>query len=119
MVPRSGGFRGLAPDGVLFRSYDARPPGLPVIRDQKDADTDALQEAARVVSALPPAVLARVDHVSVATIDRIRLVMRSGRLVKWGDSARSAQKAEVLGVLMRQKSSVIDVRVPARPTTRP
>jgi cell division protein FtsQ len=119
VVPRAGGFRGLAPDGVLFRTYDARPPGLPVIRDQKGADAAALQEAARVVSALPPAVLARVDHVSVATIDQIRLVMRSGRLVKWGDAEQSAKKAEVLAVLMRQSSSMIDVRVPGRPTTRP
>ena len=63
--------------------------------------------------------LTRVDHVSVATIDQIQLVMRSGRLVMWGDSTHSAQKAEVLTVLMRQKSSVIDVRVPGRPTTRP
>ncbi len=119
VVPRDAGFRGLAPDGVLFRTYDARPPGLPVIRDKKGADTAALQEAARVVGALPPGVLARVDHVSVATIDQIRLVMRSGRLVMWGDSTHSTQKAEVLTVLMRQKSSVIDVRVPGRPTTRP
>lgn len=119
VVPRAGGFRGLAPDGVLFRTYDARPPGLPVIRDQKGADAAALQEAARVVGALPPAVLARVDHVSVATIDQIRLVMRSGRLVKWGDAEQSAKKAEVLAVLMRQSSSMIDVRVPGRPTTRP
>ena len=104
---------------MLFRSYDARPPGLPVIRDENGADTDALQEAARVVGSLPPGVLARVDHVSVATIDQIRLVMRSGRLVMWGDATRSEQKAEVLGVLMRHKSSVIDVRVPGRPTTRP
>ena len=41
VVPRGRGFRGLAPDGVLFRSYDARPPGLPVIRDEKGADTAA------------------------------------------------------------------------------
>ena len=90
-----------------------------MIRDQKGADAAALQEAARVVGALPPAVLARVDHVSVATIDQIWLVMRSGRLVKWGDAEQSAKKAEVLAVLMRHSSSMIDVRVPGRPTTRP
>jgi len=45
--------------------------------------------------------------------------MRSGRLVKWGDAEQSAKKAEVLAVLMRQSSSMIDVRVPGRPTTRP
>jgi cell division protein FtsQ len=119
VVPRGSGFQGLAADGVLFRSYDARPPGLPVVRDLPGADTAARREAARVVGSLPPDVLSRVDHVSVRTIDDIRLVMRSGRLVNWGDSTQSVQKAEVLSALMRLKSSEIDVRVPGRPTTRP
>jgi cell division protein FtsQ len=119
VVPRGAGFRGLAADGVLFRTYDARPAGLPRVEDQKGAGKDALQEAARVVGSLPPAVLRRVDHVSVASIDEIKLVMRSGRLVVWGNSSQSAQKAEVLAVLMKRPSSVIDVSVPGRPTTRP
>jgi cell division protein FtsQ len=119
VVPRGNGFRGLAADGVLFRTYDAGPPGLPEIKDEKNADKDALQEAARVVGSMPPQVLRRVDHVSVATVDEIKLVMRSGRLVIWGNSSQSAQKGEVLAVLMKRPSSVIDVSVPGRPTTRP
>ncbi|MDQ6641367.1 MAG: FtsQ-type POTRA domain-containing protein [Actinomycetota bacterium] len=119
VVPRGKGFRGLAADGVLFRSYDVRPPGLPEVKDQQGASTDALQEAARVVGSLPPQLLRRVDHVSVATIDQIKLFMRSGRLVVWGNSSQSSQKAEVLAVLMTRRSSVIDVSVPGRPTTRP
>jgi cell division protein FtsQ len=119
VVPRGRGFRGLAADGVLFRTYRARPAGLPEIKDGGSADQDARHEAARVVGSLPPAVLRRVDHVSVATIDQIKLVMRSGRLVVWGDSSQSTQKAEVLAVLMKRPSSVIDVSVPGRPTTRP
>ena len=119
VVPRAGGYRGLADDGVLFRGYATRPGGLPEIVDEQDADKGALEEAARVVGALPPWLLARVDHVSVATIDQIELVMRSGRKVVWGTSAQSAEKAEVLAVLVRRPSSVIDVSVPGRPTTRP
>ncbi len=105
VVPRAGGFRGLAADGVLFRTYDARPPGLPVIRDQQGADTAALREAARVVGSLPPAVLARVDHVSVAhhrrdpagdaqrsarEVGRLRTVREEGR------GARGPDAPEVL-----------------------
>lgn len=119
VVPRGVGFRGLAADGVLFRTYDGRPAGLPEIEDKKGADKRALQEAARVVGSLPPEVLRRVDHVSVATIDQIKLVMRSGRLVVWGNSSQSARKARVLAVLMKRPSSVIDVSVPGRPTARP
>lgn len=119
VVPRGNGFRGLAADGVLFRTFGSRPPGLPEIKDEKNADKDALEEAARVVGSLPPEVLSRVDHVSVATVDEIKLVMRSGRLVIWGNSSQSAEKAEVLAVLVKRPSSVIDVSVPGRPTTRP
>lgn len=119
VVPRGKEFRGLAADGVLFRSFVARPAGLPEIEDRKGADKVALQEAAQVVGSLPPDVLGRVDHVSVASVDEIKLAMRSGRLVVWGNSAQSAQKAEVLSVLIKRPSSMIDVSVPARPTTRP
>lgn len=119
VVPRGSGFRGLSADGVLFRSYGTRPAGLPEIRAQQNAGKDALQESARVVGSMPPALLRRVDHVTVATIDQIKLVMRGGRQVDWGNSSRSAQKAEVLGVLMKRPASQIDVSVPGRPTTRP
>lgn len=118
VVPRANGFRGLAADGVLFKAYAKRPPGLPEIQDQKGADKDALREAALVVGSLPGDVLRRVAHVSVKSIDEIRLVMRSGRLVVWGNSSQSQQKAAVLTVLLERASSQIDVSVPGRPTTR-
>lgn len=119
VIPQGNGFRGLSADGVLFRGYGARPAGLPEVRARANAGEDALRESARVVGSLPPGLLRRVAHVSVATIDQITLVMRGGRLVTWGNSSQSAQKAEVLAVLMKRPSSQIDVSVPGRPTTRP
>jgi len=38
--------------------------------------------------------------------------------VSWGSAEHSAQKAEVLAVLLQQKAREIDVSVPGRPTTR-
>ncbi|RLV48964.1 FtsQ-type POTRA domain-containing protein [Nocardioides mangrovicus] len=118
VVEVAGHLRGLSSDGVLFRPYDSRPAGLPEIRDSGDADTAALREVADVVSSLPAGVLAKVDHVSVATVDQITLTMRSGRTVVWGSATDSAQKAAVLAVLLTRDSKQIDVSVPGRPTTR-
>lgn len=118
VVPQGSRFRGLSADGVLFREYDGRPAGLPEVQDE-GADRDARTEAARVVGALPPDLLGRVDHISVKTIDQIRLTLRNGRQVIWGSSAGSAEKAQVLAALVKHPSSVIDVSVPGRPTTRP
>ena len=75
-------------------------------------------EAAAVVSALPDDLAPRVDHVSVATVDQIELALRDGRTVVWGSAEDSAQKAEVLEVLLGQEASVYDVSVPSNPTTR-
>lgn len=119
VVPRGDGFRGLSADGVLFRSYASRPPGLPVVADDQGADRTALREAALVVGSLSADLLGRVDHVTVRTADAITLVLRSGRQVIWGNASDSAHKAEVLAVLLRQKSSVVDLSVPGRPAVRP
>ncbi|GGF37927.1 cell division protein FtsQ [Marmoricola endophyticus] len=118
VVPRQGSWRALSADGVLFRRYDARPKGLPEIEDETGADQDALQEAARVVGALPADVLRRVDHVSVATVDGIELTLRDDRTVQWGSSGRSADKAKVLALFTDKRFRTLDVSVPSRPTTR-
>lgn len=118
-VVRIGGLlRGLDEDGSVFRSFTEVPAGLPLIQSAAGTTARALAEAAKVVTSLDPALAAKVDHVGVATIDRISLALRDGRTVEWGSSASSDQKAEVLAVLLRQKAKVYDVSVPSRPTTR-
>lgn len=119
VVKRGNGFRGLDDQGVLFRRYRSKPAGLPVVEATKGADTEALREAARVVGALPSSVSRRVDHVSVATVDRITLVLHSGRSVFWGSAEDSRNKADVLAVLIKRPGKRLDVSVPANPTTRP
>ena len=83
-----------------------------------DVKSEALAEAARVVSSLRPDIAAKVDRVDVATVDRIQLQLAGGRTVMWGSAEDSAQKAAVLAVLLEQKVDQIDVSVPGRPTTR-
>jgi cell division protein FtsQ len=117
VVEVSGAIRGMDLDGVLFREYPRIPSDLPLITTTSLADSSARKEAARVVSALPPALARRVDHVEVVTIDRITLVLRDDRTVVWGSADDSAQKARVLEVLLEHDAKEYDVSVPSQPTT--
>lgn len=118
VVERDGLLRGVDEEGVLFRSYRSRPSGLPVVRIAARTRAEALAEAARVIAAMPDDLAARVDHLSVETVDSISLRLRNGRTVFWGSAVDSATKAEVLAVLLRQQASVYDVSVPGQPTIR-
>ena len=110
--------RGLDAEGVVFRDFRTAPPDLPRVLTSSGASSEALREAAAVVSALPPDLGPRVDHVSVASVDQIELVLRDGRTVVWGSAEESEQKAEVLAVLLGQEARTYDVSVPGNPTTR-
>ena len=119
VVELAGRLRGLDADGVVFRDYKTAPKGMPRVRPGSSAGTDALKEAATVVSALPEDLAARVDHVEVATVDQITLVMRDQRQVLWGSAEQSELKAEVVDrLLAAQEGSVYDVSVPGNPTVR-
>ncbi len=119
VVELAGRIRGLDADGVVFRDYRTAPAGMPRIRPGAAAGTDALKEAATVVAALPKDLASRVDHVEVATVDQITLVLRDQRQVLWGSAEESALKAEVIDrFLVAQKGTVYDVSVPGNPTVR-
>jgi cell division protein FtsQ len=120
VVDIAGKIRGLDAEGIVFRDYKSAPPGLPRVRPTTSAGTDALKEAAGVVSALPDDLAARVDHVEVQTIDQITLVLRDGRQVLWGSADESELKATVLVTLLQnQEAKVYDVSVPGSPVTKP
>lgn len=119
VVELAGRIRGLDADGVVFRDYRTVPRGMPRIRPGGAAGTDALKEAATVVSALPDDLVARVDHVEVETVDQITLVLRDQRQVLWGSAEQSELKAVVIDRLIAAvQAPVYDVSVPGNPTTR-
>ena len=118
VVELAGRIRGLDADGVVFRDYRAVPPGMPRIRPGGAAGIDALKEAAAVVSALPDDLTGRIDHVEVATVDQITLVLRDQRQVLWGSAEESGLKAQVIDRLLAEKGTVYDVSVPGSPTIR-
>ncbi|MBL0747536.1 cell division protein FtsQ/DivIB [Nocardioides baculatus] len=117
VVELAGTLRGLDADGVVFREYKNAPQGMPRVQAGGSAGTDALKEAATVVSALPEDLASRVDHVEVETVDQITLVMRDKRQVLWGSAEESELKAEVVDKLLAaQKAPYYDVSVPGNPT---
>jgi cell division protein FtsQ len=108
-------------EGVLFRTYRRPPERLPLVRadDLEGAGSDdALREVAGVVGALDPAIAREVDHVEVASMDAIALILAGGDEVRWGSAAQSDLKARVLATLLEVDASVYDVSVPEQPTTR-
>ena len=119
VVDQAGVLRGVDDQGGMFRRYPSRPPGMPLLRIASGTGADALAEAARVVELLPSDISARVEYVAVSTVDTISLRLRSGQDVQWGSAESSAQKAEVLAVLLEQKASTYDVSVPGQPVVTP
>jgi cell division protein FtsQ len=117
VVELGGQARGMDASGVVFKDYRRAPAGLPQVRTTTSTRSDALREAAEVISALPADLASRVDHVEVETVDQISLVLRDGRTVAWGSADDSDTKAEVLAVLLRQPARAYDVSVPGQPTT--
>ena len=119
VVEREGTWQGLDEEGVLFRSYPTRPEGLPQVQVTASTTVDALEEAARVVEALPPELLERVKVLDVGSIDAISFRLAGGATATWGSADESDEKARVLEALMRRPASAYDVTAPGRPTIRP
>jgi cell division protein FtsQ len=117
-VSWEGRWQGLDEQGVLFRDYPAKPEGLPEVTRRAATDAEALAEVAAVVGALPADLLQRVRSVEVRSVDAISLHMRRGAVVNWGSADQSAEKAEVLGLLLERRAAVYDVTAPGRPTIR-
>jgi cell division protein FtsQ len=106
-------------EGAVFDHYRQPPDGLPRVETSPDAGQDALREAAAVVASLPADLARKVDHVEVATVDQISLVLRDERTVLWGSADESELKAEVLGPLLSRPGQTYDVSVPGQATVRP
>ncbi len=120
VVEVGGRLRGLDLDGAVFGQYASPPEDLPRVQTANDAGREALREAAEVVSALPDDLVTRVDHVEVASVDLVSLVLRDERVVVWGSAEESALKAKVLAAALREDlGASYDVSVPGQVTVSP
>src|SRR5690606_21956733 len=108
-----GGYRLVGGSGVEFFTVPAPPDGVPelVVADP-GPDDPATRAGLVVLAALTPQLRQELAAVVVAGPVDIRLQLRSGRLVRWGDESASAEKARVATALLGQDATVIDVSTP-------
>ena len=118
-VPRGGRFLLVDAAGVAYHSAARRPAGLPLVRLAAPAPQDlATRSALEVLAALTEELHEQLAELVVEAPARIRLKLREGRQVIWGDATESVAKAKVATVLLARKGATIDVSAPDVVTIR-
>jgi cell division protein FtsQ len=105
--------------GDQFRAVAHRPRQLPLFVVPAGTDARSTGGAvATVAGALPATIRARVASIQALDPQAITLLLKNGRVVRWGSAARSADKARVLTVLLHRPADQIDLTDPDQPFTR-
>lgn len=105
-------------DGVDFATGPP-PPALPYIDVADPGPTDPTTKAAlQVLLALRPEVAGQVGRIAAPSLASITLTLGDGRVVIWGTTDRTDEKAEKLAALLTQPGKVYDVSSPDLPTVK-
>jgi cell division protein FtsQ len=97
-------------DGVPFRAVTEVPKGLPLARlSTPGAGDENTGSALTVLAALSDELREQLVAISVPSPVQIRLELRNGRVVIWGDDTKSERKSTVATVLLKQQGDEIDV----------
>jgi cell division protein FtsQ len=105
-------------DGVDFATGPP-PPALPYIDVTDPGPTDPATKAVlQVLIALRPEVLGQVSRITAPSVASITLTLGDGRVVLWGTTDRTDEKAEKLGALLTQPGRTYDVSSPDLPTVK-
>ncbi|SPM36313.1 Cell division septal protein FtsQ [Mycobacterium rhizamassiliense] len=105
-------------DGVDFATGPP-PPALPYLDVADPGPTDPTTKAAlQVLLALRPEVAGQVGRIAAPSLASITLTLGDGRVVIWGTTDRTDEKAEKLAALLTQPGKVYDVSSPDLPTVK-
>ncbi|HEY0227048.1 MAG TPA: cell division protein FtsQ/DivIB [Mycobacterium sp.] len=105
-------------DGVDFATGPP-PPALPYIDVADPGPTDPATKAAlQVLLALRPEVATQVGRIAAPSVASITLTLGDGRVVIWGTTDRTDEKAEKLAALLTQTGKTYDVSSPDLPTVK-
>lgn len=105
-------------DGVDFATGPP-PPGLPYLDVADPGPTDPATKAAlQVLTALRPEVAGQVGRIAAPSVASITLTLGDGRVVIWGTTDRTDEKAEKLAALLTQPGHTYDVSSPDLPTVK-
>ena len=120
-----GGYDLIDPHGVVVRSADRRPAGMPLLTSAPAVlrGSTGILAAATVLRHLPPALRTLVRSVSAASASTVSastvtLHLAHGITVVWGGTGQDAQKTEVLDSLLRTHARYYDVSDPAAAVTQ-
>lgn len=105
-------------DGVDFATAPP-PPALPYIDVDNPGPSDPATKAAlAVLTALRPEVAGQVDRVAAPSVASITLTLTDGRVVVWGTTDHTQEKAAKLAALLTQPGRTYDVSSPDLPTVK-
>ena len=105
-------------DGVDFETGPP-PPALPYIDVANPGPSDPATKAAlQVLTALRPEVSGQVGRIAAPSVASITLTLGDGRVVIWGTTDRTEEKAEKLAALLTQPGRTYDVSSPDLPTVK-
>jgi cell division protein FtsQ len=109
-VPAQDRFLLIDDEGVPFRAVATPPEGLPLARLATPGAGDGnTGSALTVLASLSEELREQLVAISVPSPVQIRLELRKGRVVIWGDDTKSERKSTVATVLLKQKGDEIDV----------
>ncbi|MFT3900323.1 MAG: FtsQ-type POTRA domain-containing protein [Gordonia sp. (in: high G+C Gram-positive bacteria)] len=111
--------------GVQYRNFDrgqklpADVRGLPLLNTPNAGPSDPATKAAlRIVTELPPDVLRAVSTVAADSPVDIKLLMKNGTTVVWGDASRTADKAVAWRAITTRRGTLYNVSSPDMPSYR-
>jgi cell division protein FtsQ len=105
--------------GTVFDWSAGPPAALPVVKLRTPGPHDPATDAAlTVLGALPPGLREPMAALVADAPARIRLELRDGRQVIWGDATQNEEKARVALGLLATGRKVTDVSAPSVVTTR-
>jgi cell division protein FtsQ len=105
-------------DGVDFATGPP-PPGVPYLEAENPGPSDPATKAAlAVMTSLRPEVAGQVGRISAPSVAAITLTLIDGRVVVWGTTDRTEEKALKLGALLTQPGRTYDVSSPDLPTIK-
>ncbi|KLO26203.1 cell division protein FtsQ [Mycolicibacter heraklionensis] len=105
-------------DGVDFAT-GAPPRMLPFFDVENPGPADPSSLAAlQVMTSLAPEVAGQISRVAAPSVASITLTLADGRVVVWGNTDRTAEKAQKLAALLTQPGHTYDVSSPDLPTVR-
>lgn len=107
------GYQWVDQGGHLFETRADPVDGVVVVA--KRPTQEVLAGVAGVVGALPESVSTQTQGIEVSRTGFVVITLTDGRVIKWGETTATQEKADLLPHLMQVPGTVYDISVPSHP----